>query len=234
MDFAVNADMIGNPNEPHLPCVLLLDTSGSMGQGEYPSRPIDSLNHAIEKFIRETQSDGNANKCVDLALISFNDSADVQVPFTPLSAMQPVTLEAGGLTNMAQGIHTAIDIVKNRLHEYASMGTPTYKPWIFMITDGLSTSSPADMESAADRIRQEEAIGAHGKLKFWALGVPGADEKELTKLSKRVLSATDTDFSTIFNWLSQSMSAISVSSVMENAPLPDLPQNMHVIPTDLY
>ena len=40
---------VAAPNEPHLACVLLLDTSGSMS-GE----PINSLNRAINDFLNMT------------------------------------------------------------------------------------------------------------------------------------------------------------------------------------
>jgi uncharacterized protein YegL len=42
----------------------------------------------------------------------------------------------------------------------------------------------------------------------------------------------DTDFSGIFDWMSESMCAISVSRVGENVPLNDLPENARVVPID--
>lgn len=213
---------IAAPNEPHMACVLLLDTSSSM-YGD----PINSLNRAINDFKEQTSMDEIAQKRVDIAIIEFNDTARVVQDFTPLPEMQPVTLSASGCTAMGAGINLAIDKVKERNRFYNGMGTPCFKPWIFMITDGAPTD---DITSARQRIIDEESKGAHGKLKFWAVGVPGYSKETLTSLTKRCIALNEANFNGIFNWLSESMVTISVSSVDENPRLSNLPEDAHVIP----
>ena len=215
---------VAAPGEPHLACILLLDTSGSMS-----GDPINSLNRAINDFKQKTSMDELAQKRVDIAIIQFDDHASVVQDFTPISQLEPVNLTAGGCTAMGEGINLAIDKVKERNRFYASLGTPCFKPWIFMITDGAPTD---DITSAIQRIQEEENKGAHGKLKFFALGVPGYDKDTLFKLTKRVMALNDTDFSGIFNWMSESMVAISVSRVDENVQLGNLPSNAQVVPSD--
>lgn len=215
---------ISAPGEPHMACVLLLDTSGSM-YGD----AIDSLNRAINDFKEQTSMDELAQKRVDIAIIEFNDTARVVQDFTPLSQMQLVTLSASGCTAMGAGINLAIDKVKERNRFYNSMGTPCFKPWIFMITDGAPTD---DIESARQRIIDEESKGTHGKLKFWAVGVPGYSKETLTSLTKRCIALNEANFNGIFNWLSESMVTISVSRVDENPQLSNLPSDAQVIPTD--
>lgn len=215
---------ISAPGEPHMACVLLLDTSGSM-YGD----AIDSLNRAINDFKEQTSIDELAQKRVDIAIIEFNDTARVVQDFTPLSQMQSVTLSASGCTAMGAGINLAIDKVKERNRFYNSMGTPCFKPWIFMITDGAPTD---DIESARQRIIDEESKGTHGKLKFWAVGVPGYSKETLTSLTKRCIALNEANFNGIFNWLSESMVTISVSRVDENPQLSNLPSDAQVIPTD--
>lgn len=215
---------VAAPGEPHLACVLLLDTSGTMS-----GDPINSLNRAINDFKQKTSMDDLAQKRVDIAIIQFDDHASVVQDFRPISQMEPVTLTAGGCTAMGEGINLAIDKVKERNRFYASLGTPCFKPWIFMITDGAPTD---DITSAIQRIQEEENKGSHGKLKFFALGVPGYDKETLFKLTKRVMALNDTDFSGIFNWMSESMVAISVSRVDENVQLGNLPSNAQVVPSD--
>ena len=110
------------------------------------------------------------------------------------------------------------------------MGTPCFKPWIFMITDGAPYGDPdGEFERAVQRVQEEERKGSHGKLKFFSLAVPGADEQLLGRFSQRVMKLNDTDFSGIFNWLSESMVAISVSRVGDNVPLTTLPDNAEVV-----
>lgn len=212
-----DAPKIAAPNEAHLACVLLLDTSGSM-----IGDPIYSLNQALCDFKEKVSMDEMAQKRVDIAIVEFNDVARVVQDFTPILQMQPDTLHASGATAMGAGINLAIDMVKERNRFYNSMGTPAFKPWIFMITDGLPTD---DIEGAIRRIREEESKGVHGKLKFFALGVAGYDKETLFRLTNRVMELRDTDFSGIFNWMSESMVAISVSRVNDEASLPPLPEN---------
>ena len=215
---------ISAPGEPHMACVLLLDTSGSMA-----GAPIDSLNRAINDFKEQTSMDDLAQKRVDIAIVEFNDTARVVQDFTPLSQLQPVKLSASGLTAMGSGINLAIDLVKDRNRFYNSMGTPCFKPWIFMITDGVPTD---DITLAQQRILDEESKGSHGKLKFWAVGVPGYSKDVITSLTKRCIALDEANFKGIFNWLSESMVTISVSRVGENPQLTNLPDDAKVIPTD--
>lgn len=205
------------PNEAHLACVLLLDTSGSMAR-----EPIANLNKALIDFKEKVSMDEQAKKSVDIAIVEFNSSVRIVQDFTPISLMEPVQLVADGLTSMGEGINTAIDLVKERNLFYSTQGTPVYKPWIFMITDGTPTDS---IETAAQRIHEEENKGSNGKLKFFALGVSNYDKTTLFKLTNRVIELKDVDFSGIFNWISESMVAISVSRVGEDVKLSDLPQN---------
>lgn len=170
-----------------------------------------------------------AQKRVDIAIIEFNDTARVVQDFTPLPQLQPVTLSAAGCTAMGEGINLAIDKVKERNGFYASMGTPCFKPWIFMITDGAPTD---DISAARQRILDEENKGSYGKLKFWAVGVPGYSKETLQSLTKRCIALDEAKFSGIFDWMSESMVAISVSRVDENPQLPNLPKGAQVIPTD--
>lgn len=207
---------IATPNEPHMACVLLLDTSYSM-IGE----AINSLNDAINRFKEQTMSDHIARNRVDIAIISFDSKVELIQDFMPVSAMETVRLVPKGTTAMAKGIQFALDKVKERNRFYNAMGTPCFKPWIFMITDGCPDCDE-DMYGAMLRIAEEEE---KGKLKFFALGVKNYNKEVLFSLTKRVIELKDVNFSSIFNWLSESMVAISVSRVGESVPLGNLPED---------
>ncbi len=220
-------DSVSAIGEPHLACVLLLDVSGSMR-----GNPINSLNDSIRRFKEQVCMDEIARKRVDVAIVTFASKVQVVCDFVPVEKIPPVTLQAEGLTMMAEGINTAIDLVKRRNAFYQQIGIPFFKPWIFMITDGLSSSYKADMDQVAQRIQQEESAGSHGKLKFWVLGFNEYDCSQMKKLTKRVMEMRGYDFTSIFDWLSQSMTAISQSTVGENVPLDDLPNEARVARED--
>lgn len=217
--FGGKVDYMG---EPHLACALLLDTSDSMRMGD---RAIDSLNEGIKRFKAGVLSDSVAKKRVDVALVAFNSKVEVVSGFVPVSDMPTPELSASGMTDMAQGIQTAIDLVKERTIQYQSLGTPCHKPWIVMITDGKSTSSSREMKVAAERIRLEEEKGSHGRLSFWALGIGNYDSNEMFQLTNRVIELRNTDFSQFFDWLADSMSCISQSQVGDRVDFNPLPEN---------
>lgn len=213
-------DSVSVVGEPHLACVLLLDVSGSMA-GE----PISNLNKAIRRFKEQVCKDEIARKRVDVAVVTFATQVHVVTDFVPIEKLPDIKLVAEGTTMMAEGIDVAIDMVKKRNSFYQQIGIPFFKPWIFMITDGLPNSSRVAMQQAAQRIEKEENSGSNGKLKFWVLGISDYDSTEMFKLTKRVVELRNHDFTGIFDWLSDSMTAISQSTVGETVPLERLPEN---------
>lgn len=213
-------DSVSAVGEPHLACILLLDVSGSM-TGE----PIWNLNKAINRFKEQVCKDEIARKRVDVAVVTFSNYVNLITDFVPVEKLPKIILQAEGKTMMAEGIDYAINLVKKRNAFYQQMGIPFFKPWIFMITDGLPNSSVEAMEQAQQRIYKEENSGSNGKLKFWVLGIGEYNSTEMFKLTKRVVELKNHDFTGIFDWLSDSMTAISQSTVGENVPLEDLPEN---------
>lgn len=217
-EFIQGSTNINSFGEPHLACALLLDTSGSMH-----GTPIQNLCAAVQRFKENLSRDPIARNRVDVAIISFNTEAEMVSEFMPITEMPTPNLTAYGRTNMAAGIQLAIDRVKQRTAFYQSLGTPCHKPWIFMITDGASTCNYQEMQDAARRIKEEESKGSHGHLSFWALGVGNYDSSEMFELTPRVLELQNMDFNGIFDWLSESMSAISQSHVGDRTEFGDLP-----------
>ena len=216
--FGGKVDFMG---QPHLACALLLDVSDSMRM----SGAIHNLNEGIRRFKASLMADSVARKTVDVALVTFNSKIEIVSGFTPVDQMPTPELSAGGMTDMAKGIQAAVDLVKERTAKYQSLGTPCHKPWIFMITDGKPTSFGHEMKAAAERIRQEEKKGSHGRLSFWALGIANYDSNELFELTDRVIELKDADFSLIFDWLADSMTCISQSQVGERVEFDPLPGN---------
>jgi len=205
------------PSEPHIACVLLLDTSGSMSSNG--GAPIASLNKAIKTFKEQICSDIVARNRVDVAVVEFNDTVRVSQDFIPLSLFEPEEFTGYGLTAMGFGINKSIDLLKERIRFYRELGTNYFRPWIFMITDGCPTD---DLSSAKERLFAEIE---KQKLEFWALGVNGYDKEILRSLTKKSLDLEEADFAGIFDWLSKSMITISKSRVDEKITLPELPND---------
>src|SRR3954467_12736183 len=90
-----------NP-EPRCPCVLLLDTSGSMSGPK-----IAELNHGLEAFAEELRSDAMATKRVEVAIVTFGPVQTIQHFVTP-DVFQPPKFVASGDTPMGAAIQNAI------------------------------------------------------------------------------------------------------------------------------
>jgi uncharacterized protein YegL len=215
--------IIAAPSEKHLACVLLLDVSGSMS-GE----PIQQLNNAINLFKEKVSKDETAQKTVDIAIITFGSTVEIVQTFTPVMEMDRVSLEVSGSTMMGAGLVKAVNLLKERNRFYNSLGTPVFKPWIFVVSDGGATDS---MSEAVKLVKQEEA---KGKLKVIALGVKGYSPNVFASFTNRIIELADYNFDKIFDWVAESMVTISVSKVNnengDNVALKELPDNSRVIP----
>lgn len=221
--FGAFASEIVNASEPHMACLFLIDTSGSM-EGE----PIEELISALNRFKVEVCEDKRTRDILYVAIVEFNTAVNVVQDFVPIEYMKPVSLIARGVTEMNGGLRKAIDMVIERVRFYRRSGTEPYCPWIVMITDGYPTDS---IDNVAEEILY---LDQQDELRLWSLAVDGADTNLLSKLGhgKRVLKLKDCDFSNFFDWVNKNMRSISVSSPGEKARVEVLPDNVDKVIED--
>jgi uncharacterized protein YegL len=201
-------EFVDNP-DPRVPCVLLLDTSESM-TGE----PVESLMQGLNTFKEEIKEDKLASRRAEVAVVTFDSQVSVEQDFVTARDFEPPELRVNGKTRMGKGIEQALDMVRDRKQVYKEEGVKYYRPWIFLITDGAPTDS---VENAQRRVQDEEKSDG---VAFFAVGVQGADMQRLRRISKRdPLKLQGLEFSSMFKWLSDSMSQVSNSTPGEKVPL---------------
>ncbi|NMG60914.1 VWA domain-containing protein, partial [Geitlerinema sp. P-1104] len=105
-----------NP-EPRCPCILLLDTSGSMS-----GLPIDALNEGLETFRDELNKDDLARKRVEVAVVSFDSKVKVVLDFVTADRFEAPVLAAQGLTSMGTGLQKALELLDERKRQYRDNG----------------------------------------------------------------------------------------------------------------
>lgn len=201
------------------PTVLLLDTSGSMGnETETPDgdrKPkIAQLNEGLATFEEEMQAQEHANKRVDVALVTFGGTATVQQDFTPIRDWQPPQLEDGGTTPMGAAIERAIDLVEDRKEMYHREGIPYNRPFLWLLTDGMPTDmDEGDQDWIAVQDQLRDGVENNHFL-FFAMGVSGADMGTLNALvseptDRPALELKEGMFTEFFRFVSNSMEQVS-------------------------
>jgi len=202
-----------NP-EPRCPCVLLLDTSGSM-QGP----AIDALNKGLQAFKADLLKDPLASRRVEIAVVGFSSSVKVLHDFVTVDHFQPPALEASGQTFMGGAIAKALDLIQARKTQYRANGVAYYRPWVFMITDGEPQGEPDNVvQLAIDRLKREET---EKKVAFFAVGVEDANMERLKTIAVRApVKLIGLNFVEMFVWLSRSMEKVAQSRTDEQVALP--------------
>lgn len=198
-----------NP-EPRVPCVLLLDVSGSMS-----GQPIAELNEGLVTLKDTLAADSLASRRAELAIVTFGGTVDVVQDFVTAENFQPPHLSARGNTPMAQAIITGLDMIATRKSAYRANGVSYYRPWVFLITDG----GPDDgWHVAAEQVKAGEASKSFA---FFTVGVEGSNFDVLAQISTRApVKLKGLNFRDLFLWLSQSMQSVSQSSPGDKVAIP--------------
>lgn len=202
-----------NP-EPRCPCVLLVDTSGSM-QGA----AITALNEGLRAFKNDLMKDALASRRVEVAIVTFSSDVQIVQDFVTADQFEPPMLHAEGATLMGSAIHQALDLLAARKAQYRTNGVAYYRPWVFLITDGEPQGEPEEViYQAAQRIREDEQ---NKRVAFFAVGVEEANLDKLRQIVVRTpVRLIGLNFVEMFVWLSRSTQAVSHSRVDEQVALP--------------
>lgn len=195
---------ISNRGEEHIPCAVLVDTSGSLHGCE------PEIHDALVEMKEAIIADDMARGRVELCLITFDDVPRMVQPFGPMHMFEvPGKIECDGMTATHAAVRMALDALKDRIGEYAAAGVTAKRPWLWLLTDG--GSNDAD-NGSYDELMQMQL---DRQLNFFAVGIgKNADASELKSMHKnhQMLRVSREDFRAAFALISQSMSKSSSSS----------------------
>ena len=209
---------------PHLPIVLLIDTSDSMEEH------IDKLSNSINKFINNLRQDEENRNRIDVAVIGIGEETTIIQDFISVAKMEPVKLQTHGTVFKAFGIIDAIDLVKQYLKLFNSIGTPIFKPWIIIFTNSpLQFNTRSEFESIKETITKEETKGGYGRFKWFTVTMQNADRKTIYEMTNRIIEMNGPYYENFFEWLYEALlSQIIAQAQVQIGLLPPLPEMLHV------
>ena len=114
-----------------------------------------------------------------------------------------------GGTKTSEGVNLALDVIEKRKQMYRDNGIDYFRPWLFLITDGEPTEHQEIVDDMAKRLKDADS---QKRVAVFSVGVEGANMDALARMSpRRPLMLKGLDFSSMFVWLSHSMSRVSRS-----------------------
>ncbi len=203
---------IENGGEIHLPCVVLVDTSGSM------STAMNELHEGLVQLGEALREDPQALGRVEFCIISFDDRARINVPFGPAYDYQAPALTCGGMTAMHEAVALGLDALEKRKKQYTENKTAYLRPWVFMMTDGGANDRD---NGSFNRLIQAQK---DKHCTFFPIAIGNSVDMNLLKSLKVdgvVLKASKENFKGAFVWLSNSLSRTSSSNPGQTVALPN-------------
>ena len=201
---------IENGGEMHLPCVVLVDTSGSMDKVK------DQLHEGLVALAEAL--DDQARGRVEFCVIGFDDDAHILVPFGPAYDFEAPRLDCDGMTAMHAAVELGLSELEARKDQYKANQTAYYRPWMFMLTDG--GANDADNGSFGRLLQSQR----DKHCTFFPVGIGDQVDKDLLKSLKTdgvILTASKENFKGAFVWLSNSLSRTSSSNPGQKVTLPN-------------
>lgn len=199
-------------NKGHMAVLICVDRSGSM-YGE----AIQNATKSINRFASDVCKDSNAAAVVDVAVVSFNESDQIEQNWRPITEMKPVELVASGGTNLAGALDTGVNMLRERTSLYDEMGIEVKMPYLILITDAKG----GDVTEIAEVIKKRTE---DHKMQLWVLAVKDYDKATVAKLTngERVFELVDEngfDFSEFFDLMAVGVKALSTSAPGERVTI---------------
>jgi uncharacterized protein YegL len=209
-----------------LPVYLLIDSSGSM-HGE----PIHAVNVGVSSMLSALRQDPYALESVHLSLITFDREVKEILPLTPLDQAQieDIKLPKSGATHMGEGLDFLADKVQKNVIKSSDQVKGDFRPMLFIMTDG----SPSDLMAFQEAIPKIKACN-FSEIIACAAG-PKANTDYLKKITDQVVVLDNMDssaFSQFFKWVSDSITAGSMSAGVEGgmeSKLPPPPPEIQIV-----
>lgn len=206
-------DLLENP-AVRVPICLCLDTSGSM----QTAGKIKDLNEGVRNFVDSLLDDEVACDAAELCIIKMGGSnPELVCDFEPLYKVKQHdeigNFNAYGKTPMGQAIQMGLRALNDRKARYKATSTDYYRPWLVIMSDGVSTDSDKIMDQAKEYVLSL----VEAKKVVCIPIVIGNDTNGIRQLSMftpegSAFTLQSVKIKEFFNYLSASVSRVSCSA----------------------
>ncbi len=187
-------------------CVFVIDTFKLKND-----MAINEVALGIQRILEGFESDETFQKRIEVSFITYDSLSEEIVCVTqdpvPISqAVIPSLTATTDDTSLLKAICMALNVVETTVTWYKSVGIPYYRPWIFLISNGLSLVS-CNHDEIANRIKQDTS---NKKYVFLPIYTKDAKVPLLQEIESDVpITALDSlNITDCFKWLSASMGTI--------------------------
>jgi uncharacterized protein YegL len=202
-------DIVNNQTQ-RLPCVILVDGSGSMIE----DGKIDALNSGLKDLEAALKNDPFTRVSVQVMIIRFGgEEPTILTPWTDAAFFTAPDVIASGRTPMGKAMDLAMQELEDHKAALRREGITFKRPWVWLLSDGGATD--IGWEQVAERSRQAQQ---NKKFYFYPVSVfspkEGNDHAEILRKfgdNRKVIPITAGDFEVFFEILSSSMSKGSSS-----------------------
>ena len=183
-------------------CVFVIDTFGLKND-----RAINEVALGIQRILEGFESDEAARERVEVSFITYESLSDdiriVQEPVPISQAAVPSLTVTTDDTSLTRALYMAMDVVEKQVKWYKDVGIPYYRPWIFLISSGMSLLS-CNIDEVANRIKQDTS---NKKYVFLPICTKDAEVPLLQEIESDIpITALDSlNITECFKWLSSSM-----------------------------
>ena len=227
----MTVDYVNNPNQ-RTPCVLVLDASYSMSTYASGGKTrMQLLNEGLKEFEKALKADSTALTRVQVSIVIVggpNATAELLMDWTDANYFTAFNLKEGGNTPLAEGLEIGLDLVATAKKNLRQNGISYTRPWMFVMSDGEPTSAHSLWKSTSEKCKK--AIDDK-KLLIFPIGIDTASgsHQRLNDISHTPCANMEgTKFVEFFQWLSESLSAVTRSRPDQSVELPDTDPWRHV------